>query len=235
MKRKRTALLVSGGVVAAGALAWLLFFEPFAWLAPMESHSRCFLYVTPLPAPYRTEVTISSEPLGTLQTATKEAQWKQRLAFRAAGQTHFSISVFRGDHLVYRPELDVEVRPGDMLEFEGQPAESVQKPQFGPGPSHSFPALTDGVPSKLWCWFGAANASKESICITLRSEDDVAAVRNRLFWRGHKVIDVRSSPPGSQPVVRARQSKHTTVVEAILEIETWREVVAAQPEIGWVY
>ena len=184
----------------------------------------------------RVEVVANGESLGIFhEPKTGSDPRVRRIVFTGGGGTHFIFKLFREDALAYKPEFDVALKAGTMLDVMFLPAEKRGVSSDGPEPRCHSPGLIDGVPSKLWCWFGPANARTDIFSVTLPGPAGLPAFRAKLTAHGYTIRREGSFSGGSTPWLQLEPVKGKTVVDGLQEIEKWRDVKAVHTVPESVY
>jgi len=160
-----------------------------------------------------------------------------RILFQATGDTVFTFRITRnGERLYEDPTFRFHVRPGDI--FSGSLLVSDEKPTgyYGPPPKASFPAVAEGVPARVWCWFRRADHLHEDrLQVTLKDNAALAAFKKRVWWRGYRIVKERHLNAGKTPMLHLVRPFDRTIVEAWLELERWEKVRTVNPEVKYVY
>ena len=198
---------------------------------PKPPPGPCFLFVTVNGGPVdQAEVLINGQSLAALKSkgGGGPAIWA-RLTFTSSEKTHIVMRLLKGDTLLYQPEFDIKTGAGDLVSAQFMAGD--KKPQtFGPHPSHDFPALVKDVPARVWCWFGPANRRSDYVGVQLAEGADADAFKTRTTEGGYTIV--REFERGR---IRVAPPKGVTIVEAVLDIETWPGVKQVYFEPKFVY
>ena len=160
-----------------------------------------------------------------------------RIVFLPTGDTVFTFRLTRDGELLYKePTFRAGVRQGDMFHCSFQLSDEEPTGYYGPRPSGSSPAVVEGVPAKVWCWFGRADhLHTDRLQVTLRGNTASRAFKRRAWWRGFRIVMEGHFNAGKTPVLTLVRPWDMTIVEAVLELETWEGVRSVGPEVRYVY
>ena len=203
----------------------------------------CLLYVgRGCPPADRVEVFANGRLIGAFGERDDGEWWQRKIVFKPEGDTLLEFRIVRGSDLLYEPPRYREVlRPGDILRcrfeasdtwptgFRGPPLQH-QPNHYGPSPKGSSPAVVTGVPARVWGWFYRDRHHEDHVWVTVRGEKAIAPFRDRARRRGFRVVRESSSQGGELVHLTLMRPRDMTVVEAILEVETWDGVGSAIPE-----
>ena len=159
----------------------------------------------------------------------------RRVVFQGAGQVTITFRIYRQKTLAYQPTFTTVVEPGTLLATNWQFADEKPTPDFGPGPDHSFPALTTDVPKSVWCWFGPAPIHKDLARVSLDNGAMVPGVRKLLAQADYVILQENRRNAGKTLSWKLQIPQDKTIVEAILELEGMKGVTSVSAEVTHVY
>jgi len=227
-------MTVASVVLFCAWLGWLLIFWPGRSQADpdgSEPPGPSFLFIR---APHQTEVFINGQSIAVIerQEHSTGQQFGPRLILHEKGKTHFTFLLTKDDKPLYKPGFDFDLNPGDMLSCELVPERpEANKLRFGPAPDSFSPALSADMP-RLECWFGRANARTDCFIVggNLELEALAAKANHRILKRSSR------GEPGEESVtLYLAPPKGKTIVEAILEAESWPGMKYVESEPLRVY
>jgi hypothetical protein len=171
------------------------------------------------------EVFVDGASLGKVEMKRNGGVRLGRVVFTSGEKTHFLFEIGKADKIVYRPEFDLSTKAGDLVDVSFKAADK-KPPYFETGPTHDFPALVEGVPLRVWCWFGPANRKTEFIDVQLV---DAKAARAFKALAAEKHYTVKEH---KWDLLRVEPPKGVTIVETVLDVETWAGVKQVYFEVA---
>ena len=218
------------------ALALLVIVAGVLAVVPPRRGPAMLLVSGPPPPADRLEIVANGKLLATLPLPqASRSNVSPRVLFQPEGQTRFVFRILRGGKLIYRPEFDCVVRPGDILRCQFDAREELGQ-YFGDRPRCSFPALAAGASSKVWCWFGPADwLHEDNLQVTFQSPQAAEGFMLRALASGYRVVRKGAFNSGSNPWVILRRPADKTIVQALLEIEGREGVRSLGPEVTHVH
>ena len=155
-----------------------------------------------------------------------------RLTFEGGGKMHFVFEFRREGELLYRPEFDIALKPGALLNAQFRPydPEAPRRRRMGPPPTKDFPSLAEGVPPRIQCWFYPAELNTDYMHVILRRAADAEAFKKDVTAKGYRIVKQTR-----EDIFRVAPPEGMTIVEGTLEIEQWPTVRGVQFEPTVVY